>query len=319
MEYRQENILSTVLGEWTADSVPVRGMKNVYYNHRKKRDVYSLYAGQKLLFGRFSGSAGLLFNRTGEYDWKAYGGLDAGVRMGRMWQLFAAVNQSLRYPTFTDLYYESPVSRGNPDLKPEKALTMEGGLRKNGEIWRASAGLYVRRGQDLIDWVREADSLQWHTMNVTSMTTTGLELSADVNVRKWAEDPHYWLRRVHLSYAFAHAGKESGVFLSKYVMDYLRHQAMLEIDHLFPGRIEAFWQFILRDRAGNYQAFPSGDVLPYKLVFLANLRLSYHLWLMDLFVNFSNMFNTDYVDTGSLPQPGIWVTGGIKLSVKKKK
>jgi len=318
IEYRQENILSTVLGEETADTVAVPGA-GVWYDHRAKRNIFSAYAGQKILAGRFSVSGGLLLNRTGDYDWKVYGGLDVAVRVGERWRLFAALNQSLRYPTFTDLYYHDPAHAGNPALKPEKALTLEGGVRKNGEVLQAAAGVYVRKGEKLIDWVRGADSLRWHSMNHTSLTTTGLELSAALDVRRWTGNAHCWLRRISFSYAFATADKESGAYLSKYVMDYLHHQAVLQADHLLPGKISAWWQFILRDRAGSYQDYPSGDIIPYEPSFLVNVRISYHLWLTDIFVNINNLLNTNYVDNGNLPAPGIWVSGGVRMKLEARR
>ena len=316
LEVRQEAILSNVLGEPSADSVPVHGAEGVWYDHRKRRNIFSLYADQRIHTGPFSASAGALLNRTGDYDWKLYGGLDMGYRVGQRWRFFAAINQSLRYPTFTELYYHSPVNRGNAALLPEEALTAEAGIRKEGMVLAGKAGLFYRRGSQLIDWIRITDTLPWLAMNHTRMNTLGAEFSGQLDIAAWRSNPAYWLLEIRFSYAFATADKESNGYLSKYAMDYLHHQAALQIRNRLPGGIEATWQFILRDRAGSYQSYPSAVITPYKPYFLANVRISYHIWMMRLFVDISNIFNTSYVDIGNLPMPGIWVKGGVKLKLE---
>ena len=315
IELRQEGILSTMLGEKTHDSLAVAGVENVWYNHRKTRNVLSAYVEQQIITDRFSASGGFLLNRTGDYHWKLYGGLDIGYRLGEKIRFFSAVNQSLRYPTFTDLYYHSPVNLGNPDLKPETALTLEGGFRYPGKTWSASAGLYVRKGKNLIDWVKKADALPWHTLNHTSLTTTGWELSALLDVHHLTGRNRYWLEQIRLSWTYATASKQNDKDLSKYALDYLHHQFILGVRHALPGHIEAWWQFIFRDRAGNFQSYPSGAVVAYKPYFLTDVRFTYPVWHLACFLDISNMFNTTYVDIGNLPAPGIWITGGIKLKM----
>ena len=319
LEVRQEGIRSTVLGDMTSDSLPVAGVEGVWYNRRKVRSVFSGYLEQQVVIRRFSASGGFLLNHTGNYNWKLYGGLDMGYRIGERLRAFAAINQSLRYPTFTDLYYQSPVNKGNPNLKPEEALTTEGGIRMPGKVVFISAGIYVRKGRDLIDWVRKADSLQWHTMNHTRLTTAGFELSALLDVQQLTGNPRSWLKQVRLSWSFADASKQSGDYLSKYAMDYLRHQVILGVQHRLPGDIEVYWQFILHDRAGNYQKYPSGEIISYNPYLLTNVRFDYTFHSLNVFLNVSNLFNTFYVDIGNLPAPGIWITGGIKVEVKRRK
>ena len=37
-------------------------------------------------------------------------------------------------PTFTDMFYKSPVQKGNPGLEPEEAVTLEGGVKYNNSF-----------------------------------------------------------------------------------------------------------------------------------------------------------------------------------------
>ncbi len=315
-EFRQEGIRSTLLGEMTTDSVLIPGTKGRWYNHRKTRNIFSVYIEQQILMHRFSASGGFLINHTGDYGWKLYGGADFGYKLGNKWRAYGSVNQSLRYPTFTDLYYKGPVNIGNSSLKPEEALTVESGVRWFGKGLYGSAGAYLRQGKNLIDWVKEADTLKWHTMNHTAMTTLGVEASVVLNIREHTGNDQGWMEKIRLSYAYATASKESGVYLSKYVLDYLHHQLTLGVQHLLPGPVEAYWQLAFRDRAGAYTSYPSDDKTPYPPFFLANVRFTYRLKHVFLFLNVSNIFNTSYMNIGNLPMPGRWITGGISVDTR---
>jgi len=321
LEIRREEIRSNVLGELTVDSVTVPGVNGVWYDRKKVRDIFSAYLEQRVKVNRFSTSAGILVNSTGDYEWKAYGGIDLGYKVSKDSRLFAAVNRSLRYPTFTDLYYEGPENTGNPNLKPEQALTVESGVKWFGKELSGSADVYRRYGKNLIDWVKTADTLKWHTMNLTTLTTTGLELSLVIDIPQIIDEENYWLKTVRLSWSFADAAKETGSYLSKYALDYLHHQVVLEVNHVLPGRIEAYWQMVFRDRAGSYVAYPSGEIQNYNPFFLANIRLTYKLKFISLYINVSNILNTSYVDIGNLPMPGRWISGGFTVNTEfmKKK
>ena len=55
--------------------------------------------------------------------------LSGSLFLGRRWKLRAAGGYGFRLPTYTDLYYSDPTSRGNARLKPESAWSGEGGVR----------------------------------------------------------------------------------------------------------------------------------------------------------------------------------------------
>ena len=69
------------------------------------------------------------------------------------WQAEAGAAQSMRLPTFTDLYYTSEAQVNNPNLKPERAVTYHIGGGYAIEKWHASVQFFYRDGRNVIDWV----------------------------------------------------------------------------------------------------------------------------------------------------------------------
>ena len=76
----------------------------------------------------------------------------------------------------TDLYYSDPSNLGNPNLKPESALSYEGGadfyIRPN---LHASTTLFQRRDKNVIDYVAAPGSSIYVATNFDNLHFTGVE------------------------------------------------------------------------------------------------------------------------------------------------
>ena len=94
------------------------------------------------------------------------------------WTVRSSVGTVYRVPTFTDLYYEDPVSRGDPHLVPEQGWTWDLGLERQTGPWRWRITWFERHEQDLIDWVLTGDGTVWQASNIAEGKVTGLETSA---------------------------------------------------------------------------------------------------------------------------------------------
>ncbi|MBK6285261.1 MAG: TonB-dependent receptor [Draconibacterium sp.] len=80
--------------------------------------------------------------------------MDIGYKISPISKYFSSFNTSLRMPTFTDLYYQGPTNIGNPDLKPEKTASIEGGFKLNSDLLKGYLIGFYRKGKDIIDWVK---------------------------------------------------------------------------------------------------------------------------------------------------------------------
>jgi outer membrane cobalamin receptor len=88
-------------------------------------------------------------------------------------RLSASASRAFRAPSWTERYYSDPANVGNPDLKAERFLVGEVGARMS---FLSVAG-WARRGTDVIDWVKPADSLAavWRTRNISRVNFRGAD------------------------------------------------------------------------------------------------------------------------------------------------
>lgn len=125
--------------------------------------------------GRYAGAVAV----TGQLrvDRQDVWGTRPSVAFGGRWQLLptiavrASAGTSLRAPSFTDLYYDSPSTMGNPALEPERGHSYEIGL----EAGSFEATVFRRIADPIIDYLRDDDGV-WRADNAGRVTTTGIEL-----------------------------------------------------------------------------------------------------------------------------------------------
>ena len=306
-DYAFNHIYSTNLGE--ALSRP-----HGRYTHAKARSTGNLWLRHAKQWRRFdlAASAGISLTPYGTSAlWSLSGGYTpaAGLHLG------IGAFQSMRLPTFTDLYYTSPAQINNLDLTPESAVTylFDTGYMKNS--WRLSLQTYYRAGRDIIDWVwREDMGDKWHSEQTSRLDTYGIELSGGYTVADG------FLRRVTLSYGYITTDRNSDI-IAKGAMDYMRHKAALAVEVHFLRRMSLALTASVYDRNGSYTHYPvPGDpslseVRDYEPYFLLDGRLQWEKGICRLYVDATNITDSRYCDLGGIPLPGAWVTAGVALTI----
>ena len=48
---------------------------------------------------------------------------------------------------------------------------------------------------------------------------------------------------------------------------------------------------------------------------ILDVKVDYKLNMINLFLNANNIFNTEQVDFGNIPQPGLWLSGGLSIKI----
>ena len=54
--------------------------------------------------------------------------MEVGYKLSESANIFANIGKAFRIPTFTELYYNDPITSANPDLKYEETLNYEIGI-----------------------------------------------------------------------------------------------------------------------------------------------------------------------------------------------
>lgn len=322
-DVRHEMIRSNKLGDTLQNAIPVKGEEDIFYTYGKSRTAAGLFFEESINVKRFSVSAGLLVNYLSALPGKItlYPGIDAAYQVGRNFRFYGSANRTLRLPTFTDLYYNDNTNKGDPDLKPEEAITIEAGLKFNKPGINSTAAVFKRFGHNMIDWVKLQDQDPWQAMNITDINVSGFETSISLNMNEIAQEGAF-IRNISLGYAYLKANKSSNEYMSRYVLDILRHKADLIVNHSLWKDFSASWAITFQDREGGYikynNSIPETQETPYDPFVQLDLQLNYkhQNWL--IFAEATNLLNQINVDYGNVPQPGRWVRMGIKYDVDLK-
>lgn len=315
LDYRNESVHSTSLGFTTADSIKVNG-QNIYYDKMDWRYNLSVFVEQVVTKKNFSGSVGLMANHNSKLGGlKFYPGSDLSYRLSDMVKVYTSVNNSLRLPTFTDLYYLGPQVQGNATLQPEQAWTFESGFKIGNRILTGNLSYFHRWGRDIIDYVMYSDGI-WHAVEYPFLNTNGVEIATSLHLQqKFGKD--FFIEQILLSYSFTSLSKSSDTVRSNYALDNLRYKFVLGVNHNIMKHIKATWQLSYQKRNGNYGKYNASGTFtntPYSPFLLLDGRLFYEYKFFKIFIEATNILNQSYFDLGNIPQPGRWIKAGLDLN-----
>ena len=317
-EFYNESISSNVLGNYSSDTISDPLDKDGFFTRFARRNNLSIAIGQSVTVKKFSFSIGALANYNDHFGFDICPGLDFSLPIASWATWYVAANKSFRIPTFTDLYYQGPVNSANPDLLAEKAYTLETGFKITSKGISSNIAGFYRYGKNIIDWVKAPDSLKWHSDNITCMDTWGAEFSLDVNFSAYnlRNNP---LKNIKLAYTFLYADKKSGDMISYYLMDYLKHKLILDINAKIYKKTGISIVLNFSDRNGTYTEFSSGNEIDYRPYAVVDAKIYWHPLNFDIFLSCKNIFNAKYYDFGNIQMPGILISGGLSYTFNLKK
>ena len=298
------HIWSTVLG----DECEPHRIHGIDYNHEKDRTTLNALLRHTATINAFTISAG------GGLSHSPYGsdGLwSAGLSYAASpeWRLGAGAVESMRLPTFNDLYYTATGYESDRNLVPEHATTYHVSANYERGIFSAGVYGYYRHGRNVIDWVKNPDRDTWRSMQVTRINTYGVELTAACN-------PGRFVRRISATYGYLTQDAKAGEgVISAYVFDHLRHKLVASLDLAPVRNLSVSFVGTLFDRVGNYTGRDK-QVHPYDPYFLLDARVSYMWRVCRFYVDATNVTATKYYDFGGLEMPRCWASAGVVVTIK---
>jgi iron complex outermembrane receptor protein len=298
-EFRNEDIVSSNLGE-TLNEV------NGKYKFGLNRTNLSLHLEHNIMTRHFTLSAGFVAvkNTWSQMPFTVYPGIDASLRIGDYLKVYASYNESLRMPSFTELYYSVGGHKADKYLKPEELRAIECGVKFFAHRFSAKASVFHHHQRNTIDWImdtRDTDPT-WQSVNLTKINTLGFEADATLNT------PHSTL---NLSYCYLHQQKDEQPYLqSLYSLEYLRHKLTASLTLPITSQLTLIAKYRFQDRMGTYTD-TSGQVQNYHPYSVVDARLTWQADAFTLYAEANNLLNHHYVDYGNVPQPGIWLMAGF--------
>jgi iron complex outermembrane receptor protein len=307
-EFRNEDIVSSNLGE------PLNNPHGDYKCGLNRSNL-SLHLEHNILLRRLTLSAGFVAvkNTWNEMPFTLYPGIDASYRIGEHWKFYASYNESLRMPSFTELYYSVGGHKADKYLKPEELQAIEGGVRYTSRAFSVKASVFHHHQHNTIDWVmdtREADPI-WQSVNLTKVNTFGQEITLSISPSTLLT-PH---SSITISYCHLHQQKQEADYLqSQYSLEYLRHKLTAQLRMRLATHLDLSLGYRWQDRMGTYTD-ASGQVHDYHPYSVVDARLAWTSDTARFYVEGNNLTNHHYVDYGNVPQPGCWLTVGAQYDL----
>jgi iron complex outermembrane receptor protein len=272
----------------------------------RRRASAAFFAEHRFLLwdSRIDITPGILFHYFTDFGPFFFPGIDLGLALNHRFRLYGNIGQTYRIPTYTDLYYQDAANVGNPDLKPESALSYEGGIKGNFYAWNFQACYFRRDGRELIDWTKEQEPDPWQPRNFGNVSMSGVEFSTQLQLAAIIPGQRF-LHRLHLAYTYIEADLLPHEYqFSRYALDNLRHQLITTLElHLYRRwYLHTVFRFTDRVNLGDYELLDS--------------RLYYEGKKAGFFLEATNLLNQEYTETNLVIMPGRWIRTGVNWQMK---
>jgi outer membrane cobalamin receptor len=226
----------------------------------------------------------------------------AAFTLTKTLRLRASAGHGFRQPTYVDLYYVDPATRGNSKLKPETSWSYEGGLDwtpANGRLTLTAVGFRLNQ-TNVIDYVKLlplTSGEQYQAINIPTLDLSGAEASARIRLSA--------TQQLQFSYTANHSGNLPPNYLSEYAFNYAAQNAIFT----YTG---SFGQLTLRTQVNVVQkttqtAYPLWDI-----------SLARNAGRIRPYLRLLNLANTSYTEIPLVPMQGRTIMGGMELTWSKQ-
>mgnify|MGYP001176829630 CR=1 FL=1 len=265
-EYDEERINSSGLGRHA------RSWKSLYLNNRNN----------------FSWRIRLESSlRVDDFNWherQCYGSVGVNYLLTDKETLYFNAARNIRIPSFTELYYNDPVTQGNSGLKTEKVFSYEAGMSAGNGALSLKTAVFFRHEDDAIDWVKtSALQAKYEALNISEADYKGSESNLKLRLNNYA--------KVSANYTFTDRSSKEGL-IYKYGAYYTKHLFNLSLITDSP-RLNNVLGFTYKKKPGRDGWFIADCNFSYMAV--KNLKVE---------LNISNIFNVEYQEVEGIPQPG---------------
>ena len=314
-DIRNESIISNSYGLMMNETIPVPNFDSAFYTKSFDRLLISYYLEHSVTAGIFRFSGGLMMHQNSEMKTPGlFPGLDISAHLGQHFKAFANTGKTLRMPSYTEMFLANAAYQGNRNLRPEEAFNIETGLKAKFNTISGSLSIFEKWGNNSIDWVKDSTKGKWQSVNHSKVTYKGVTAMIDVALDSYTGGI---IHSARISYTYLTSDTIKKYLLSKYVLDYLKHQFTVSLDHAIYARLNVSWRLTYLERMGSYPD-AKGIVTAYKPFWMADARIYWKDKHYTIYTEATNLFNTSFFDFGGIVQPGLWVKAGFVLDLDRK-
>ncbi|MAD98224.1 MAG: TonB-dependent receptor [Flavobacteriaceae bacterium] len=223
-----------------------------------------------------------------DFKFHAFPGVDFGINLSENWRYYWNFGTTYRIPTYTDLFYNDPVTSGNPNLEPERAIAQEMGIKYTNDNLFVSMAVFNRDSSNLIDYTRPNTGQSIFTAtNIAQVSTQGFEFDANYTFMMAG-----YSQNLSVGYSFLDDDiLDQNKDLSRYSLNTLRHQFVTRWT-------SKFFKNITQNIIYKHGERSNGQI--YNVVD-ASLIVNFNQFDFTLTAN--NIFDAEYIEAGFVPMP----------------
>lgn len=249
---------------------------NMFFEHRFS-----------LLNNKLNITPGVSVSYYTDFKFHAFPGLDLGYKINEKIRLYANIGYTYRIPTYTDLYYNSPSTLGNKNLKPETALAEELGIIFTENKFTFSAVGFNRNAKNLIDYTKILETDKFMANNIREVNTRGIELNTSYKLKFLNQK-----QKINLGYTYLIDDiTETEVPFSRYLLNSAKHHITANIDFAFMKEMSHFISYKFVERA---------DGTAYNVL---DAKLTFYIKQLEFSASINNILDTKYYETNLVQMP----------------
>ena len=228
-----------------------------------------------------------------------YPGVDFGFNLNKFFKLHSNIGYTYRIPTYTDLFYSSPTTLGNQELKLEKAITKEIGLKYMRNNLNINISFYERDASNIIDYVKNEESDPWQANNIREIITNGFELNMGYEFYLG----NFGKQSINIGFSNIDDNLlETDFTFSRYTLNSLKNQ------------ITATYIFDINENISSALAYKNAERINEEKYSVIDFRASCNFNKLTLSVILNNILDTEYSEANLVPMPGFNSLAEIKYS-----
>ncbi|MBM4129333.1 MAG: TonB-dependent receptor, partial [Nitrospira sp.] len=263
---------------------------NLGSHNRNRMGVYGEYSFRTS--ERLSLIPSLRIDVPSDYSIQWNPAMSLSYKLNQSYRLRGSVGRCFRVPSYTELFYQDPANKGNPHLKPEKAWSYEVGADYDTKNLKIGISIFRRDESDVIDWVKFPAGTAWQAINSGKINVFGFEASGTYRLSN---------NTLQLNYAYIEKDlRKPQDYESKYVLRHPRHQASLIIHTPLPYQLSQFISLTYKEREGE------------KGFFLMDAKLRRTFSKGEIYLEATNLLNTNYEEVIGVTTPGRTIMAGLK-------
>ncbi len=241
-------------------------------------------------------NAGAILYNYSNFGWKLWPGLDVAYSLNNRFKVFANFGNAFRIPTYTELFYTDPITKGNSNLQPEESVNYETGMFYKFDSFNFSLSLFRREGSNLIDFVKTLSGI-WEAKNITKLNTSGIEVLFSKTFTSRL------LSKAVLEYTYLNIDKIKMHTISRYTLTNLNHNLILKFFINLPYSVKQslIFGYEKRVNTGNH--------------FTIDTKLIKQFGKFIISLKISNLLNKPYEEIPGVRLPGRWIIGGLKITL----